>query len=359
MSTPPNPSGTPAVPPTEPVDPSISGAAPAPEPGAARPLSLEKDPGAVAPAAGTGPEPVPAAPAAPGAPAAPEPSAFAPVATAPAPAYGGGPGGPGNPWGPPGAGHTMPYPGYPQAAPVTNGLAVATLVLGICSVLIGATPFFFWLGAVLALTAVGIGIGAVVRASKGAPRKAMSIAGTVLGVLGLGASVGGFFLTTVVVDEAVTITERQLEEAAGSSASPTPSPSQVPGLTSALPFGETFAYDGGIKVSLSAPKKYQPKDAYARTKVKNAVQLTVTITNNSTAPHEMIYVVPHVRDAQGMTAELVYDGTLPNTVKGSILPGESASGILAYEVPEGTTSISADVSAGTMLNDVKFSGPIG
>ncbi len=46
-------------------------------------------------------------------------------------------------------------------------------------------------------------------------------------------------------------------------------------------------------------------------------------------------------------------------VKGSILPGESASGVVAFEIPEGTKSISADIAAGTLLDDVKYAGPIG
>ena len=68
----------------------------------------------------------------------------------------------------------------PLAAP-GNGLAVASLVLGVTSVL------FCWLGllalaqVVLAIVFGGIGIS---RANKGARRKGMAVAGLALGVVG-------------------------------------------------------------------------------------------------------------------------------------------------------------------------------
>ncbi|KOU74496.1 DUF4190 domain-containing protein, partial [Streptomyces sp. IGB124] len=376
----------------------------------AQPLSLEKTPAAApaaaeapvapeapeapaapaaaeAPVAPEAPE-VPAAPAAPAAEPAPAASAFAPPAPAPAApaapfgAYAapgapghGGPGGPGDPWGRPGAGFGAgPYPGYPQAtAPTSNGLAVAALIVGGFGILFGFVPLLFWLGGILALTGVGLGIGAIVRANKGAPNKTMAIVGTVLAGVGILASIGGFFLTVAFVERASDRVEAGIDEYEPDTdglyptreprPSASPSPSQVPGLTSALVFGETFTYPNGVKVSLSKPTKYEPKGIIAREQVKNAVQLTITITNGSNAPHEVIYAVPNVRDDKGMTAEMVFDSgggsSVPKMVKGSILPGESASGVVAFEIPEGTKSITADISAGTLLEDVKYVGPIG
>ncbi|KOU98066.1 DUF4190 domain-containing protein [Streptomyces virginiae] len=401
MTTPPNPPSTPTGPPTEPAGTPAPEAAPIPAP--AQPLSLEKTP-AAEPAAAEAPEtpeaPAAEAPAAPEAPAAaespvapevpaaepaPAPSAFAPPAPAPAApaapfgAYAApgapGPGGPVDPWGQPGAGFGGGhYPGYPQAtAPTTNGLAVAALIVGGFGIIFGFVPLLFWLGGILALTGVGLGIGAIVRANKGAPNKTMAIVGTVLAGVGILASIGGFFLTVAFVERASDRVEAGIDEyepdmdglypTGEPRPSASPSPSQVPGLTSALVFGETFTYPNGVKVSLSKPTKYEPKGIIAREQVKNAVQITITITNGSNAPHEVIYAVPNVRDDKGMTAEMVFDSgggsTVPKMVKGSILPGESASGVVAFEIPEGTKSITADISAGTLLDDVKYVGPIG
>ncbi|MDX3539956.1 DUF4190 domain-containing protein, partial [Streptomyces sp. MB09-01] len=277
-------------------------------------------------------------------------------------------------WGQPGFG-AGPYGGYPQSKPVTNGLAVAAVIVACFGVFTGVVPFLFWAGALMAIVATGLGIGAIVRANNGAPNKTMAVVGTVLGVLGLAASIGGFFITTAYigntsrVDQGIDIGDDEMDlEGLYPSGEPwpsaSPSPSQVPGLTSALPFGETFTYPNGVKVSLSAPTEYKPKGIIARERVKNAIQLTVTITNGSSSPHEVIYAMPNVRDEQGMTAEMVFDsggsgGSVPKMIKGSILPGASASGIVAFEVPEGTKSITADISAGTLLDDVKYAGPIG
>lgn len=97
------------------------------------------------------------------------------------------------------------------------------------------------------------------------------------------------------------------------------------------------------------PKEYKPKGTLAREKVENAIQITVTITNGSTVPYEVIHAVPNVRDDKGMTASMVFDvagpgGGVPRFIRGAIMPGESASGIVAFEVPEGTKSIRADIS---------------
>ncbi|WP_326591147.1 DUF4190 domain-containing protein [Streptomyces sp. NBC_01294] len=444
MSTPPNPPSTPDGPPTEPTEPTGT---PAPEttsiPAPAQPLSLEKTPAATpapetpatpeapetpatpeapeapaaaevpeapgAPAAAEAPE-TPAvtdAPAAPAAPApepgpapepAPAPSQFAPPTPAPAAAHfsdAGAPGAPGNPWAQPGPGNPWtqpdpafggaPYAGYPQAQPTTNGLAMAAVIVAAFAVFLGLVPFLFWAGTLLAVVAAGLGIAGWRRANTGAPNRTMAIVGTVLGIAGLGASVGGFLLTVSFIDEAkedragIGIDDEEYEldglypsgepwpsrsPSKSKSPSASPSPTQVPGLTSALPFGETFTYPNGVKVSLSVPKKYEPKGIIAREEVKNAIQITITITNGSSTPHEVIYAVPNVRDDQGMTADMVFDssgsgGGVPKMVKGSILPGESASGIVAFEIPEGTKSITADIAAGTLLDDVKYAGPLG
>ncbi|MFE1875455.1 DUF4352 domain-containing protein [Streptomyces sp. NPDC059496] len=408
MSTPPNPPSTPAGPPAEPAGTPTPETDPIPTP--AQPLSLEKTPAAPAtpeapaqplslektPEAPETPEApktaqTPEAPAAPDVPAAaapepaPAPSAFAPPSpSAPTPAdagFGtpstpGAPGAPGHQWGEPTPGYpgtTYPgypgYPGYAQATPNNNGLAVAAVITGGFGIFLGIIPFLFWAGTLLAAVGVGLGIGGIVRANKGAPRKSMAVVGTVLAGFGLLASVGGFFLTVLVVDRADSRIDRQVERDWGPEddypssepwPSKSPSPTQVPGLTSALPFGETFTYPNGVKVSLSTPTKYEAKDAYSRERIKNAVQLTITITNTSNTPHEVIYAMPNVRDDQGMTADMVIDsGGVPKMIRGSIMPGETASGVVAFELPKGTKSITADISAGVGLGSVKYAGPIG
>ncbi|MER7825981.1 DUF4352 domain-containing protein [Streptomyces sp. NPDC096097] len=369
MSTPPNPPSTPVGPPTEPAGTPIPETPETPE----TPEIPETD-SVPAPAQPLSPEKTPAAPRAPEAAApqpAPTPSGFAPLTPAaptpdPAPAGFSAPAAPGTPWGGPTPGH----PGYPQVAPTGNGLAVASLITGGFGILLGVVPFLFWAGTLIAAVGLGLGIGGVVRANKGAPNKSMAVVGTVLSVLGLFASVGGLFLTFLVVDSADSRLDRQVEadlrqnERHPGSAPSAPSPSrpaaptQVPGLTSALPFGESFTYPNGVTVSLSAPTKYEPKNAYDRKNVKNAVQITVTVTNHSTAPFEVRYVHPDVRDERGVLADPVYGFGMPKTITGALMPGETASGVDAFELPKGTENITAEISPGILLDKVKYAGAI-
>ncbi|MHC6628539.1 DUF4352 domain-containing protein [Streptomyces globosus] len=374
--------------------PAAAAAAPSAGPAAQPPAAAEAAVARAGAALAADAPPAAAAPAQ--APPPPPPEAYA----APGyPAHGyaapGMPGGGHLPPGPPGA-PVPPQPGNPWAyhgapgtagagpwgAPVQegNGLAVASLVLGACAIFFGPVPLLFWGGGILGLIAVGTGLGGIKRASAGAGRKAMAVAGTVLGLLGLLCSVGGYFLTERLVDSARHGIEREVDswpepdtdgleidpDEFGSDdpwparpGRPTPAPSRgdVPGMTSPLPFGETFAYPDGIKVSLSQPKPYKTKNRYSD--VGNAVQMTLTITNDSAKNHNVIYAVPNVRDDKGMTAKLVFDGDVPKLIRGDILPGQSASGVVVFEVPEGTTSLSADISPGTLMQSVKFSGKIG
>ncbi|MFF3426311.1 DUF4352 domain-containing protein [Streptomyces sp. NPDC002602] len=379
--------------------------------------SLTKEP---TPAEAPAPEPVDAPPApAPAAPpvttppvttppvtAPPAPSGFAPLTPGPpagafgAPAPGPqAPADPANPWsapadqgfaGPPSAGpggYTGPpgygvppgppgypghpgypgYPGYPGAVPEkSNGLAVASLVLGLIAVLVALIPFFFWLGTLIGLTGLGLGIAAVVSASRGAPRKAMSWWGTVLGVLSLFASVAGFYFTVKVADKV----DRAVDSRPGRSWDepyPTPSfsspyglpgdePTTGPGFSTPLAFGESHTYANGLKVSLSTPVEYVSK---SHADIDNAVKFDITITNTSKKPITVIYLQPDVTDERGRSAETVFDGYMPKAISQTVAPGATATGSSAYEVPKGTKTLRAEISPALLLDPVKFAGPIG
>ncbi|MFB0629785.1 DUF4352 domain-containing protein [Streptomyces sp. AB3(2024)] len=405
---------TPATP--EAAKPSLEKAAPAPTasaPAAAAPSPQPAPPRTPPPAAPTDPwaTPVPGAPQ-----PAPAPSAFAPVSPVPAapsapdagaygapanawappppgghpgyggPAYGapgyGGPGrpgfpGPGHPgYGHPGYGHGHGVTGYPVApAAPSNGQAVAGLVLSALSIGVGLVPFVFWAGAGLALTGIGISIAGLVRAGRGAPRKVMSIVGIALGVLGLAATVGGFLFTTAIIGRSLDRVDQHrgtdwyddpgYDPDASPDALPSPSgftlppdmPSTGPGISTPIAFGQTFTYPNGIKVSLSVPKQYVSSNKYLP--VGNAVEVSFTITNTSKRPHDVIYAMPSLTDDKGAEGRLVFDGRLPKRIQGTIQPGESATGTAAFEVPEGTRSVSAGLSPGLLMPDAKFTGPVG
>ncbi|MFE2851312.1 DUF4190 domain-containing protein, partial [Streptomyces lavendulae] len=314
--------------------------------------------------------PVPAAPGA-GAYGAPAANAWAPPPGYGAPGHGG-PGGPGFPgYGHPGPG--FPAPGYPLAPPApSNGQAVAGLVLSALAIGLGLVPFVFWVGGALALTGIGLSIAGLVRAGRGAPRKVMSLVGIALGVLGLAATVGGFLFTMAVVDEF----PDRVDQHQGSDwyddpeyddpdVLPSPSgfalppdmPSTGPGISTPVAFGQTVTYPNGIQVTLSAPKRYTTSNKYLP--VGNAVEVTFTITNTSKRPHDVVYAMPNLTDDKGAEGKLVFDGRMPKRIQGTIQPGESATGTAAFEVPDGTRSVSAELSPGLLMPDAKFTGPVG
>ncbi|MGW1776596.1 DUF4352 domain-containing protein [Streptomyces sp. NPDC002104] len=436
MSTPPNPPSTPSGPPTEPAGTPVPEAAPIPAP--TQPLSLEKPPALTPPpplgptppltgataespaepadaapadSADTAPaQPADAVPAAPAdaVPAAPAPGAFAPVTPAPAaatapaaPAWGapygapgapGGPGAPGNPWAAPADGYGAGYPGGPHAPgfpppqprPASNGLAVAALLLGLFGIFVGLVPFFFWAGALLAVTGVGIGIAAVVKARRGAPRATMATVGTVLAALGLAASVGGWFITSAVIEKIdKTVADNRSrydyddgydydydyeDDEPGSTGTPTApapapktSPSDIPGRTSALAWGTPYTYEDGVQVTVVSAVPYKPSStAYPdEARGANAVKVKVKIVNNSKAALDVGLSLPHARDDQGTEAEMAFDGSVPKMFKGSILVGESMTGTFAFIVPDGNKSLHFEIAPGVEYDDAIWSGPIG
>jgi hypothetical protein len=86
-----------------------------------------------------------------------------------------------------------PPPPAPPAVQPTNGLAVASLVLGILSILLFFTvvpPF------ILGGLAVIFGIIGLSKAAQGAPNKGLAVAGLVCGAIGLVAAIA--FIALVV-----------------------------------------------------------------------------------------------------------------------------------------------------------------
>lgn len=198
----------------------------------------------------------------------------------------------------------------------------------------------------------------------------MAVIGTILGVLGLVSSVGGFYLSVAVVHKAEDAADRRLDrdwDLPDDPADPDypdypdyPSKPTAPdhgqGFDSAVPFGSTVSYANGLRVSLSTPEKYVTKRKYIE--VGNAVRIDIKITNSSDKPVNVIYAVPSVHDAQGHRAKLVFDVDTPKMITGTIQPGATATGTAAYEVPEGTAYVTAEVSPVIPAPAARFSGPI-
>jgi hypothetical protein len=79
-----------------------------------------------------------------------------------------------------------------------NGIAIAAMVCGIVSVVIGWGPYVFWAGAVLAVLALIFGLIGLGRARETGRRKGFAIAGVVTGAVGIPIAAVGLLFTIAV-----------------------------------------------------------------------------------------------------------------------------------------------------------------
>ncbi|MGW6569872.1 DUF4190 domain-containing protein [Streptomyces sp. NPDC054975] len=257
-----------------------------------------------------------------------------------------------NPWGPPSAGAAapgMPPTGIPGMPPPfqqpRNGLGVAALVLGIVGLLFGLFPLTFWLGAILGILALIFGIIGHGRARKGeATNKGAALSGIILGALALVASIAWvIFFAVAVEDIKKGIDEEIAKQEKASSAPATPGASKEPAADpeptetapAALKFGQTFAYEDGIKVTVSKPRAYKPDQfAAGHTKGNSAFQVTVTIVNGSKETLDVTGALVDASDAEGAQADAIFDGSNATQMfQGNVLPGKQAKGNFAFSLP--------------------------
>lgn len=259
-----------------------------------------------------------------------------------------------NPWGPPSS--TPPGSTPPAAPPVgipgmpppfqqpRNGLGVAALVLGIVGLLFAFTPITFWLGAILGILGLVFGIVGMGRASKGeATNKGVAIAGLILGAIAIVVSIVWLIVVVVFVDQAKKDLEeldKQLDSTAapaepGADSAPTEEAEPTESAPEALKFGQTFAYEDGIKVTVSKPRAYTPDQfAAGHDKGNKAFQVTVTIVNGSQETLDVAGALVDASDAEGAQASAIFDGSNATTMfQGSVLPGKQAKGDFAFSVP--------------------------
>src|SRR2546421_2233735 len=112
-----------------------------------------------------------------------------------------------DPWAPPPDGAQLaaprpdfPPPGPPAPQPAGDGLAIASLVLGIVGVVLGFTVFLFWVAGVLGLLALVLGLVGRGRVRRGlATNKRMALAGAILGGCAIVLAIAGLILSVFLV----------------------------------------------------------------------------------------------------------------------------------------------------------------
>ncbi|MGW1787542.1 DUF4190 domain-containing protein [Streptomyces tubercidicus] len=264
-----------------------------------------------------------------------------------------------NPWRPPPPGAPpAPWATYPTApipAPQSrNGMGITALVLGIVGVVLGLLIILFWLSWLPALLAMIFGFVGLSQARNGrATNKGMALAGVILGGAGLLAAAGGAVLTITAVKTVADGARAKVKEVKSSASAAE--------KARHLPFGESYTFENGLKVTVAEPKPYTPDDfVLGHAKGNKAVQVTVKVVNTGTARVEVETGLPEVSDAEGASAELLIDGSgRQKVITGYVLPGKEAVGKYAFSLPpDAADRIEVEFSPDAMRwKDAYWSGP--
>ncbi|MEU6125461.1 DUF4190 domain-containing protein [Streptomyces sp. NPDC047123] len=240
---------------------------------------------------------------------------------------------------------SRPPPPQPQPQPpgqLRNGLGTASLVLGIIGVLCGLVPLLFWAAGILAVLAVVFGCVGIGRARKGqATNRKTAIWGTALGAAAAVLAVVGLVISVSVVNDAVDElngTGGKKEPSSTSTGASGRQDKEKPGKerqdSDPLGFGETFAYDDGVKVTVARPEPYRPGPyAAGHTEGDKAVTVRITVANGSDGPVDLDLTTVTFKDADGAGAEKVFDGSLPREFAGTVQPGKQAVATYAVSLP--------------------------
>ncbi|MEU9126656.1 DUF4190 domain-containing protein [Kitasatospora sp. NPDC048540] len=285
----------------------------------------------------------------------------------------------------PGPGPGVPYwPPYPMpAAEPRNGLGVAAMVLGITGTVLSLLLVVFWLSWLPALLAVvfgAIGLG-LVRKGR-ATNRGMALAGVVLGAAGLLISVGtGVFIAARVhsVNEELraeaaaasaradeqAAQERERLEAARKKLAAEQEKKAADERARRLPFGQSYTYEDGLKVTTAAPEPFVPNETVFKVPANaRIVQVRITVVNTGPAALSLYGSgSPFVRDSRGSLAFAFFDGSgRAKFLADSLAPGQETTSLEAYTLPDDAAdpfTVQFTYGSGMQRKDVIWSGPAG
>lgn len=170
-----------------------------------------------------------------------------------------------------------------------------------------------------------------------------SIVGTIIGVIVFFAVVATSF------DNAFGGTEGHVAPAA------TDTPAAADDAAVAVPanpgFGETYTYEDGVTITVSAPAAYTPTEYAAGADQANNVTFTFTITNGSKENLDA-FTYPQITSG-GVEASMIFDNN--DAVSGSapsstVLPGQSLTWTSAYSVAD-LNKLQVEVSPASFAYD--------
>ncbi|MFJ1795569.1 DUF4190 domain-containing protein [Kitasatospora griseola] len=306
--------------------------------------------------------------------AAPDPNAVPPMAPPPVPGPVPGP---------------FPAPGphpngmywaqYPVPAPEPrNGVGITALVLGIVGVVLCLPLFLFWLSWLPALLAVCFGgVGLSLVRKRLATNRAMALTGTVLGVVGLLASVStGVLLIadlssdmrehsrTVKQQERDDSERQRLLDERSKKAAAEQAARDADEKARRLSFGGSYTYPDGLKVSMAAPTSASPPSrSSGATFPPDTTYILVQVTVVNTGSAELsLYGSGSliVKDSRGNLARPVFSSDQFKMLPQTLGPGQEATALEEFALPSASADpFTLQFTHGTRMErkDVIWAGP--
>jgi hypothetical protein len=243
---------------------------------------------------------------------------------------------------------TYGAPGAP--APVRNGLGTAALVLGIIGAVTGFVPLLFWLGGLLGLLALVLGLMGRGRAKRGeATNKGAATAGAILGLIAMIVGVVIGIATVKAVDDAVDdlnkVTENTAPKDPSKNKDKNGNGNGKNAKAEVLGADESIVYDDDLTVTVSAPKPFTPGEfALGHTKGNKAHQVTITIENAGKKKFDSTLVTVTARAGKdGVSAEQIIDDKAGQGFDSAILPGKKATVTYAFDTPADAKNLTVEV----------------
>ncbi|MCC5033017.1 DUF4352 domain-containing protein [Streptomyces sp. WAC 00631] len=251
----------------------------------------------------------------------------------------------------------------PHALPPRNGLGTAALILGIIGVVMGVIPFMFWLGGILGIIALILGLSGRGKAKRGeATNKGTATAGAVLGPVAVVLSVVMGVVTFMAVDDAVNEINKSVSETGekgatgknGGGGGGKEKAGDDGAADSGAAGGETYAagdtvvYDDGVQVTVSRHTAYAPGEfAIGHKKGNKAYKVTVTVVNKGKEKFDTALLTVDARAGKdGKTAESIFDDKIGQGFNGTVVPGRTATAEFAFDTPAGAKTLEIEVSPG-------------
>ncbi|MFF8846649.1 DUF4352 domain-containing protein [Streptomyces sp. NPDC015127] len=239
-----------------------------------------------------------------------------------------------------------PYGASGASAPVRNGLGTAALVLGIIGTVTGFVPLLFWLGGLLGLLALVLGLLGRGRAKRGeATNKGTATAGAILGLIAMIVGVVIGIATVKAVDDAVDDLNRTTENTAPKNPSENTGRDGKNTKAEVLGAGESIVYDDDLTVTVSAPEPFTPGEfAVGHTKGNKAHKVTIVIENAGKKKFDSTLVTVMARAGKdGVSAERILDDKVGHGFDSAILPGKKATVTYAFDAPADAKNLTVEV----------------